>query len=149
MIDSFPVAVCDNYCIQSCKIYHNEAFCSYQSSKKRYFYGLKIHLLITETGQPVEFFLSQGAYSDTSSLKIYHFDLPEGAKLTSDKAYNDYDVEDMINHAGILFISLQKKNSKRPVLPWVHYLGSSYRKLIETAGSLIEQSLPKYIHAIT
>ena len=149
IIDSFPVAVCDNYRIQRCKIYHDEAFRGYQARKKRYFYGLKIHLLITETGQPVEFFLTHGAYSDTSSLKIYHFDLPEGAKLTGDKAYNDYDVEDVINQAGISFIPLRKKNSKRPLPPWVHYLRSSYRKLIETTGSLIEQLLPKHIHAIT
>ncbi len=82
-------------------------------------------------------------------MKIYHFDLPEGAKLTGDKAYNDYDVEDVINQAGISFIPLRKKNSKRPLPPWVHYLRSSYRKLIETTGSLIEQLLPKHIHAIT
>lgn len=159
VIDSFPVAACDNYRIQRCRLYRGEDFRGYQSSKKRYFYGLKIHLMITETGQPVEFFLTSGNYSDTSALKLYDYDLPEGAKLTGDKAYNDYDVEDagvitpgiedVINEAGISFIPLRKKNSKRPVPPWVHYLRSSYRKLIETTGSLIEQLLPKHIHAVT
>jgi hypothetical protein len=33
--------------------------------------------------------------------------------------------------------------------PWVHYLMSSYRKLVETTGSLLEQLLPKHIHAVT
>jgi len=149
VIDSFPIAVCDNYRIQRCHIYHNEAFRGYQPSKKRYYYGLKIHLMITTTGQPVEFFLTPGSYSDTSALKLYNFDLPEGARLTGDKAYNDYDVEDVINEAGISFIPLRKKNSLRPVPPWIHYLRSSYRKLIETTGSLIEQLLPKHIHAVT
>jgi hypothetical protein len=149
VIDSFPVSVCDNYRIQRCHIYQDKAFRGYQSSKKRYFYGLKIHLMITETGQPVEFFLTPGGYSDTSALKLYHFDLPEGAKLTGDKAYTDYEVEDVINQAGVSFIPLRKKNSLRPVPPWVHYLRSSYRKLIETTGSLIEQLLPKHIHAVT
>ena len=149
VIDSFPVAVCDNYRIQRCQIYQDQAFRGYQASKKRYFYGLKIHLMITETGQPVEFFLTPGSYSDTSALKQYNFDLPEGAKLTGDKAYNDYDVEDVINEAGVSFIPIRKKNSTRPVPPWVHYLRSSYRKLIETTGSLIEQLLPKHIHAVT
>jgi Transposase DDE domain len=149
VIDSFPVAVCDNYRIGRCHLYRDEAFRGYQASKRRYFYGLKIHLMITETGQPVEFFLTPGGYSDTSALKLYNYDLPEGAKLTGDKAYNDYDVEDLINEAGISFIPIRKKNSKRPVPPWVHYLRSSYRKLIETTGSLIEQLLPKHIHAVT
>jgi hypothetical protein len=31
----------------------------------------------------------------------------------------------------------------------MHYLMSSYRKLIETTGSLLEQLLPKHIHAVT
>jgi hypothetical protein len=149
VIDSFPVAVCDNYRIQRCRLYHGEAFRGFQASKKRYFYGLKIHLMITKAGQPVEFFLTSGSYSDTSALKLYILDLPEGAKLTGDKAYNDYDVEDVINEADISFIPLRKKNSKRPIQPWVHYLRSSYRKLIETTGSLIEQLLPKHIHAVT
>lgn len=149
VIDSFPVAACDNYRIQRCHLYQGEEYRGFQASKKRYFYGLKIHLMITETGQPVEFFLTSGSYSDTSALKLYHFDIPEGSKATGDKAYNDYDVENVINEAGISFIPLRKKNTKRPLPPWVHYLRSSYRKLIETTGSLIEQLLPKHIHAVT
>ena len=52
-IDSFPVALCDNYRIRRAKIYKNEAFRGYIASKKRYFYGVKIHLMITQDGQPV------------------------------------------------------------------------------------------------
>jgi len=70
VIDSCPVAVCDNYRIQRCQLYQGEAFRGYQASKRRYFYGLKIHLMITETGQQVEFFLTPGSYNDTSALKM-------------------------------------------------------------------------------
>jgi len=149
VIDSFPVAACDNYRIQRCRLYRGEDFRGYQASKKRYFYGLKIHLLITEHGQPVEFFLSPGSYSDTSALKAYSFDLPEGARVTGDKAYTDYVIEDVMNEANVSLCPLRKKNSSRPVPPWVHYLMSSYRKMVETTGSLIEQLLPKHIHAVT
>jgi hypothetical protein len=149
VIDSFPVSACDNYRISRCHLYQGEDYRGFQASKKRYFYGLKIHLMITETGQPVEFFLTAGSYSDTRALKLYLFDLPDGSQATGDKAYNDYEVEDLINAAGISFIPLRKKNSKRPLPPWVHYLRSSYRKIIETTGSLIEQLLPKHIHAVT
>ena len=45
LIDSMPVAVCDNYRIRRCKIYQDEAYCGYQASKRRYFFGLKIHLV--------------------------------------------------------------------------------------------------------
>jgi hypothetical protein len=149
VVDSFPVASCDNYRIYHSHLYRGEEWRGYQASKKRYFYGLKIHLLITEHGQPVEFFLSPGSYSDTSALKAYSFDLPEGARVTGDKAYTDYVIEDVMNEANVSLCPLRKKNSTRPVPPWVHYLMSSYRKMVETTGSLIEQLLPKHIHAVT
>jgi len=149
VLDSFPVAACDNYRIRRCHLYQGEAWRGYQASKKRYFYGLKIHLMITHTGQPVEFFLTPGAASDTTALKAYDFDLPPGATITGDKAYTDYEVEDVLQTLELHLTPLRKKNSKRPLRPWVHYLMASYRKLIETTGSLIERLLPKHIHAVT
>jgi hypothetical protein len=149
IVDSFPVAVCDNYRIIRCRIYQGEDWRGYQASKKRYFYGLKVHLLITKAGQPVEFFLTPGSINDTPTLKQYWFDLPEGSTITGDKAYNDYGVEDLLQELGLQLTPLRKKNSKRKLKPWVHYLMSSYRKLIETTGSTLEQLLPKHIHAVT
>lgn len=149
ILDSFPVAVCDNYRIRRCRIYQGEDWRGYQASKKRYFYGLKLHLLITQAGQPVEFFLTPGGCNDTPTLKQYLLDLPAGAKLTGDKAYNDYGVEDLLQEVGLQLTPLRKKNSLRPLPPWVNYLLSSSRKLIETTGSLLEQLLPKHIHAVT
>ena len=149
IIDSFPVAACDNYRICRSRLYRGEEWRGYQSSKRRFFYGLKIHLLITEHGQPVEFFLSPGAYSDTNALKVFFFDLLEGSQVTGDKAYTDYVAEDTMNEAKVYLKPLRKSNSTRQVPPWVHYLMSSYRKMVETTGSLIEQLLPKHIHAVT
>lgn len=149
VLDSFPVAVCDNYRIARCQLYDGEDWRGYQASKKRYFYGLKIHLMTTAHGQPVEFCLTPGAYSDTKALKLYQFDLPPGSQITGDKAYNDYDFEDALQAADLHLIPLRKKNSKRPLPPWVTYLMSSYRKMIETTGSMIERLLPKHIHAVT
>ena len=149
VVDSFPIAVCDNYRILHSHLYRGKEWRGYQASKRRFFYGLKIHLLVTEQGQPVEFFLSPGSYSDTTSLKVFFFDLPEGAKVIGDKAYTDYIIEDVMNEAGVSLCPLRKKNSTRPVPPWVHYLRSSWRKMVETTGSLIEQLLPKHIHAVT
>jgi hypothetical protein len=148
-IDSFPIAACDNYRIPRSRRYRGEVWRGRQASKKRYFYGLKLHLLVTECGQPVEFFLTPGSYSDTSALKLYHFDLPQGAWVIGDKAYTDYSVEDMMSEAGVHLLPFRKKNSKRPVPPWVRYLQACYRKAIETTGSLVERLLPKSIHAVT
>ena len=54
------VSVCDNIRIDECQIYPMEAtedvFRGYIASKKRFFYGLKLHVLTNEEGQPVEVF---------------------------------------------------------------------------------------------
>jgi hypothetical protein len=94
VLDSFPIACCDNYRIYRSKLYQGEEWRGHQASKQRYFYGLKVHVMVTQHGQPVEFFLTPGSYSDTSAYRLYDFDLPRQAWITGDKAYNDYDVED-------------------------------------------------------
>src|SRR5918911_1025670 len=73
-----------------------------------------------------------------------------GAIIYADKAYNDYEIEDLlkaVDHIDLL--PMRKKNSKRALSPSVTFVQSYYRKRVETAGSLIEQLLPKSIHAVT
>jgi len=149
IIDSLPVIVCDNYRIRRCKLYRDETYRGYQASKKRYFYGLKIHLVVTKDGVPVEFFLSPGAFSDASALEQFDFDLPPHSWIVGDKAYNVYHIEDVMADCDRLLLPMRKANSKRPREPWMTFLLAHYRKRVETAGSQIERLLPKHIHAVT
>jgi hypothetical protein len=149
IVDSAPIPVCDNIRIRRNKIYGDEEHRGYQASKKRYFYGVKIHLLVTKDHQPVEFFLSPGAFSDTDALTQFDFALPEGSQVFGDKAYTYYLVEDLLAEADIQLIPDRKKNSKRPMPPWVRVFLRQYRNQVETAGSMIERLLPKSIHAVT
>ena len=150
VIDSLPVAVCDNIRIRRAKIYSHEEFRGYQASKKRYFYGLKIHLMVTQDGQPVECFLTPGSFGDVDALKSYAYELPDGAIIYADKAYNDYEIEDLLKEVEhIHLLHMRKKNSKRALSPSLSFVQSYHRKRVETTGSLIEQLLPKSIHAVT
>jgi len=105
--------------------------------------------MVTERGEPVEFFLAPGAFSDTSALHLYQFDVPEQSWITGDKAYNDYGMEDLMREAGVELLPLRKKNSWRPVPPYMTYMQHAIRKIVESTGSLIERLLPKSIHAVT
>jgi hypothetical protein len=120
------------------------------ASKKRDVYGLKVPLLVTKDGQPVECFLTPGSYSDVRMLKAFRFDVPEGSHVYADKAYNDYAMEDVLLEASHLQLyPIRKKHSKRILPPSIAYVQHYYRKRIETVGSLIERMLPKTIHAVT
>ena len=150
VIDSLPIAVCDHMRIRRSKIYSREDFRGYQASKKRYFYGLKIHLMVTQDGQPVECFLTPGSFGDVDALKSYAYTLPDGAIIYADKAYHDYEIEDLLQEVEhIHLLPMRKKNSKRALSPSISFVQSYHRKRVETAGSLIEQLLPTSIHAVT
>ena len=150
VIDSLPIAVCDNIRIRRSKIYTDEKFRGYKASKKRYFYGLKIHLMVTQDGQPVECFLTHGGFGDVDALKYYAYELPDGSIIYADKAYNDYEIEDLLTDVDhIELLPMRKKNSKRALPPEVCFVQNDHRKMVETAGSLIEQLLPQSIHAVT
>lgn len=149
VIDSFPVAVCDNYRIKRNKIYGDEAYRGFIPSKKRYFYGLRIHIMVTQSGEPVEFFLTPGSFADVAATSLYDYDLPAGSTIYGDKAYNLYYWEDIMAEVDLHLMPIRKKNSKRPYPAWVHHWQRVDRKMVETTGSLIEQKLPNSIHAVT
>ena len=144
-IDTFPLPVCDNIRINRAKIYQEEAYRGYIASKKRYFYGLKVHLMVTQQGEPVEFFITPGSCSDVKYLDQFDFDLPPGSTVYADKIYNSYLVEDCLHEDGDIDFSPFRKANSAPA--WKRFLQHHYRKIVETSGSLIERLLPKHIHA--
>ena len=150
VIDSFPVAVCDNIRIRRAKLYQDETYRGYQASKKRYFYGLKIHLMVTSAGQPVECVLTPGSVSDVQVLKSYAYDLSPGSVVYADKAYNDYEIEDLLAEVeDIHLLPIRKKNSKRPLSASTRFSQSYHRKRVETAGSQLMGLFPKSLHAVS
>jgi hypothetical protein len=125
VIDSLPIAVCDHIRIRRSKIYPDENFRGYQASKKRYFYGLKIHLMVTQDGQPVEGFLTHGGFGDVDALQYYAYEIPAGAIIYADKAYNDYEIEDLLKEVDpIQLIPMRKKNSQRALPPSIAFVQS-------------------------
>ena len=56
-MDSFPVKVCHNIRISRCKLVKGKEFRGKCVSKREYFYGVKVCLILTEEGFPVLHFL--------------------------------------------------------------------------------------------
>ncbi|MDQ3834561.1 MAG: IS982 family transposase [Actinomycetota bacterium] len=152
-VDSFPVVVCDNIRIRRCRLYpleeHEGAFRGYIASKRRYFYGLRVHLVVAGAGEAVEFSLAAGSEADVTVFKELNLDLPEGSIICADKAYTDYDYEDLLKEVGLHLKAQRKKNSKRPMPAWEEFLGKPIRRYIETVFSRLTNLFPKRIHAVT
>jgi hypothetical protein len=148
-IDSFPVSVCQNIRIANSRIVKGEEYRGYCASKRCYFYGFKVHMIVTSDGMPVEFSFTTGKIHDIEGMKQLPVNLPEGSELLADSAYTDYLLEDMLADNHIRLLAARMSNSKRPHDPCLEYLISIGRKRVETAFSDIAKLLPKTIHAVT
>ena len=150
LLDSFPVPVCDNIRIPRSRLAKGERFRGRMCSKRRYFYGVKVQVVTTEAGVPVEFAFLPGSASDTRGLDVLPLSLPAGSQLFMDSGYTDYAAEDAAQEMeGVEFAPSRKKNSKRADDCWRSYYKQLMRKRIETVFSQIISMFPKHIHAVT
>jgi hypothetical protein len=150
LLDSFPVPVCENIRIFGARLIKSEEYRGYIASKKRYFYGVRVQLLSTKDGIPVEFVFLPGSANDVRGLKALPLNLPEGSQIYGDSAYTDYTSEDdLIDSSQIELQVMRKKNSTRQDPPWTSYVKQSTRHYIETVFSGITRVFPKSIHAVT
>ena len=148
-VDSFPVMVCQNIRISRCKIYQGEEYRGFNASKRVYFYGLKVHMIVTSKREPVEIIFSPGSVSDAKIAPLFNFDFPEGAAINGDAMYSIYWLEELLDEAAKLkLLAARKSNSKRPHHPAMTYLINHARKKVETTFSCITNLFPKKIHAV-
>ena len=147
IIDSFPVKVCHNIRISRSRLLQGEQWRGYNVSKREYFYGVKVHLITTQEGIPVELCFVPGAEHDVEALRKMYVDLPAGSVLYGDSAY---ELEDLLKQTESIELKIcRKKNSKRPDAPYEAFVKTVMRKRIETAISELVELTPHSIHAVT
>lgn len=138
--------------IKRCRIYpreeHGETFRGYIASKRRYFYGLRVHLLLSGSGEPVEFSLEAGSEADLKVFKEMDLDLPAGATIHADKGFTDYHHEDLLEEVGVRLVSQRKKRSKRPHSACTEFLAKPIRQYIETVFGKLSALFSRKIHAV-
>lgn len=150
LLDSFPVELCDNIRIKRCRLAQGEKWRGKCAAKRRYFYGVKVHIITTDAGLPVEFAFMPGRAADVRGLDVLAVELPPGSELFMDSGYTDYAAEDAAGESdGVRFSVCRKKNSKRYDEPAEAYYKVMMRKRIETVFSEITRLFPKRIHAVT
>lgn len=147
IIDTFPIPICDNIRGKRSRLVPQKEYRGYTASKKRYFHGLKLHLLIDDHKMIVEIQLTSGNIADVKGLDLMTLDIEKGKELYYDKGYTDYEMEDYLKEVdGIKVMPIRRKNSKR-FNGASQYLASIGRKVIETVGSMIFNRCSKRIHA--
>lgn len=150
IVDSFPVAVCRNIRIRNCRIYQGKEFRGYNSSKREYFYGLKVTVLTTRVGCPIRTILCPGCEHDIEPFRIMDLGLPRGSEIYGDSAYTDYEYEDkLLQEDGVRLIAARKDNTTRPIGLEDYMNLKHIRGAIESAFGVLSRMLPRKIHAVT
>ena len=150
IIDSFPVAVCNNMRISNCKILKDKKWRGYTASMRNYFYGVKVQLLTTKDGIPIAFHFTPGKTGDVKALGKMIDKLPAEASLYAGSAYTDYGLEDFARERKCIILKIQRKsNAKRIDTSEQKYEKLKMRKRVETAISDIKKMFPRTIHAVT
>jgi len=150
VLDSFTLAVCDNMRMRRSKIYSHDDFRGYPASKKRYFDGRTMPLMVPQDGQPVACVLTPGGWGEVDALPYDAYELPDGATLYAEKASHDYELADLVQDVDhIQLLPIRKQNSHSAWSPALAFVQSSQRQRVETAGSLSAQLVPKSMHAVT
>lgn len=152
LLDSFPVVVCDNIRINRCRLtkqaVDKEDYRGYAASKRRFFYGVRVQLVTTETGVPVEIAILPGACSDQQGIAELAFDLPTGATVFCDAGYTEYNFEDFLFESQeITLMTARKRNSQRADEPTMADYKQMTRKYIETVVGEVNKLFPKKIHS--
>jgi len=150
IVDSFPVKAYENHKSFRAKIFSSKEFHGYCASKKQYFFGIKVHMIINSDGVPIEFSFAPGRESDISNFRNLNLNFSKNDLILGDKAYTDYTFEDLLRESGgIQVLAKRKKRHKRQHNSAHESLLSKQRNYIETVFSCIVRRMPRYITART
>lgn len=149
-VDSFPVVYCQKNRIDKRKGFLDRKYIGFAASKKRYFCGIKIHMVVTNQGRPIEVHFKPGAESDLNVLWQMELDIPEQSVLYADGAYNCFELEDILGEESINLLAKRGSKAKNRIRSINEEREiSSKRQIIETAFSSITGLLPRNLKART
>ena len=150
LVDSCPIRACHNIRSLRSRICQGSRFHGYTASKREYFHGVKLTLIVTAERQPLLFHIGDGRSHDLTLVKQMDLKvLPKNSRIYGDAAYLDQRLEKELARSGVRLIAARRQNSRRPLdlQDWLSL--ESLRKGIETTFSQLASWMPRRIQAVT
>lgn len=131
-VDSTPLRVCKNKRIFNHKTF--EGIAARGKSTMGFFFGFKLHLIINERGEILNFALSKGNVDDRNEdvMKTMTKDL--FGKLYADKGYVSQKLFDMLFNDDINIVTGLRANMKNRIMPLMDKILLRKRSVIETVN---------------
>lgn len=135
-VDSTTIDVCHNRRIHQHKVFKGIA--QRGKSSTGWFYGFKLHLLVNEFGEIVNFAFTPGNTDDRNEKLMLKLTKEISGKLIGDKGYLSQKLFDLLWKNGIQLITKIKKNMKNKLMPLLDKLLLRKRALIESVNDQLK-----------
>lgn len=131
-IDSTPIRSCHIKREKQHKTFKNIA--QKGQCSLRWFYGFKLHLIINDKGEVLDFIITTGNVDDREPLKSMDFHKRIFGKLFGDKGYISKDLFEQLFIDGVHLITKIKKNMKNALMLLHDKIMLRKRALIESVN---------------
>ncbi len=110
----------------------------------RFFYGFKVHMIVSQYKEPISLYISEGSMHDITASYNLWSTLPINSIAIGDKGYVSNKLENFLNRLGISLSPIYRKNMKKNN---DYLIKRKIRKGVETAFSVITSKFGKVIKA--
>lgn len=131
-IDSTPVRVCKNKRIYNHKVFKGIATTG--KSTMGWFHGFKLHIIINDKGEILNFTITQANVDDRKPLKQERFLDKIYGKLFADKGYIGKELMEMLFVDGVHLITSIRNNMKNSLMTMSDKILLRKRSVIETVN---------------
>ncbi len=131
-VDSTPLRVCKNKRIKRNKVFKGIATTG--KSTMGWFYGFKLHLIINDMGEILNFVITQANVDDRQPLKNKKFVDKIKGKLYADKGYLGQPLTELLFVDGVHLITSIRNNMKNVLMELKDKILLRKRSVIETVN---------------
>lgn len=131
-VDSTPIRVCHNKRIKRNKVFKDIA--QVGKSTMGWFYGFKLHIVISDKGEILNFAVTQANVDDREPLKNESFLKAVFGKLFADKGYISQQLTHILFTSGIHLITGIRNNMKNNLMSLSDKIMLRKRSVIETVN---------------
>jgi hypothetical protein len=137
IIDSFPVPVCQPIRNRRAKIFRGYADIGYKATKKIYYYGFKVHAIVSDDGYLLDYIVTKASVHDAKeTVELITNAHPDNRYLLGDEGYLGKNLHQRLEKMGYMLWTPYRKNMKNAQKHNKHYL-MALRRTIESNFSLL------------
>jgi hypothetical protein len=140
VVDSLPIELCHSARMHRVKRFRGIADIGYCASKRIAFYGLKLHLQVTDQGLPMGYVVTEASCHDRVAAETVMTQIPHSYNL-GDKGYISQKLQKKLyeEHRVAFWTPVRKNQRIRQSDAWKQWMKRK-RKVIETVFSILVDS---------